>query len=62
MNRNCPICGKLKLVVNFGEYHFCSPKGNIVVPDTKWFHCQECKEDIIPHKLNQLLEYEYQKL
>lgn len=58
----CPMCGKNSLTEKHGEYRFEPPEaipgGAIVVPDTMWYECGACHEQIVSPALEQAIERE----
>ncbi|MGI6419885.1 MAG: type II TA system antitoxin MqsA family protein [Thermoguttaceae bacterium] len=65
--KDCPLCGRRKLVAMQGEFRIDPPPnipgGAIVVRDASWQHCESCGEDILPHELDAAIDRErYRRL
>jgi len=65
--KNCPLCGKVKLLEIKGAYKLDPPPqipgGTIVIPDASWQHCEACGEDILSLELEAAIEQErYRRL
>ena len=57
---NCPMCGLGTLHEMQGEFHFQPPPnipgGEMIIPNSKWLACDNCKEELLPGELNMALE------
>ena len=54
--KECPICGYISLVEKSGDFRFNPPKNvnngkMIIIENSEWEECEECKESILPHQL-----------
>lgn len=60
--KHCPLCGSLSLEEHHGEYHFEPPpnvpRGTMTLPNSTWFACTNCGEEIMPHSLTCAIEAE----
>ncbi len=66
MSQECPICGCMNLNKETGTFSFKLPEkigaGSIEISNSEWFKCSECKEIILPPRLQRDLENERYRL
>jgi hypothetical protein len=57
--KKCPVCGVPKLLEKHGEFRMELPAnvpGNaVLVPNSSWWHCDSCGEDILSLELERAI-------
>jgi len=60
MATKCPMCGNLTLSERKGEFRFTPPinisKEDFVIPNSIWYECSFCGEQLIPFALSNTLQ------